>query len=107
MLFRSYFYDFFIQPNTRKFIWRFKKCLFLFIMKPKCIIHLYAEPEIIYARKQELSIDEIREQNRLFEKLFKKNNSYYKIVTTNIAPDEVKNIILELILPDLFRNIED
>jgi len=106
IMFDRYFYDFFIQPNTRNFIWKFKNALLFFIIKPNCIVHLYADPEIIYARKQELSVEEIREQNILFEKLFINNKNYYKIVTSTLSLDEVESNILKLILPSIIKNLE-
>lgn len=106
IIFDRYFYDFFIQPNTRKFIWKFKKILLMFIMKPECVVHLYAEPEIIYARKQELTIEEIRAQNSLFEKLFLNDNRYFKIDTSEVSLDSVEKLVLSKIISNTTNDLE-
>lgn len=69
-----YYYDFFVDPernrmNLPQFIYTI---FYLFIPKPNIVIYLDAEPEVIYSRKQELEIVEIKKQREKYRKLSEK-----------------------------------
>ncbi len=68
MIFDRYFYDYLMQRELMKcpkwlIFWIAK-----LIPKPDILIYLRTQPEIIYDRKQELTMDEIQRQNEVCEK---------------------------------------
>ena len=71
VLYDRYYYDHFIQPTTRELVFPFRKLLLALVAKPDIVIHLNADPEVVYARKQELSKREIAAQNEAISRLVK------------------------------------
>ncbi len=69
VLFDRYFYDYYINGTHRKIPeWLFKLISYL-IPKPDLVIWLKADPAAIYKRKPELSVEQIKWQNRRCHRL--------------------------------------
>lgn len=97
IVFDRYFYDYLIQ---RQFIncprWLICTIASL-IPKPDIIIYLKNQPEVIFSRKSELTIKEIKRQSDICQNLVKKLKNCY-VVTTNSTDeviDKIQRIIIE------------
>lgn len=101
VIFDRYYYDFFVQPNTRNLIWKAKKILYLFIPKPDMIIHLYADGQTVYQRKGELNVKEIDLQNSLFEKLLQDDDKYKMFDTRMYSISELVEKIADAMYNEL------
>ena len=80
VLFDRYYFDF-ITDSERSNIRlnkRFIKLLYVFVIKPKLNILLWANPMDIYKRKQELQPKTIAELTKNYKKLFTSYNHTYK-----------------------------
>ena len=98
VVFDRYFYDFFVQPTTRDLIWPLRHILFALVKKPDIVIHLNANPEVVYARKQELQKNEIKVQNDYYTKLLNHKN-YAVMINTDIKGiDEISAEIFEIFM---------
>lgn len=89
VLYDRYYYDHFFQPTTRELIFPFRKLLLAFVAKPDIVIHLNADPEAVYRRKQELSVREIGEQNRVISRLVKELPYARSVETGDRSVDEI------------------
>jgi thymidylate kinase len=69
IIFDRYFFDYMIQPGPISFHSYFFRIIGLLIPKPDIIIYPFAPPEVIFQRKPELTIDEIKHQSEICEKL--------------------------------------
>lgn len=80
-IFDRYSYDFIVDPRRSKINlpkgWR--KFLVSLTPKPQIMFLLQTKPEIIYERKQELCLEEIRRQCREYEELAKKDRRFIVI----------------------------
>ena len=81
-VFDRYSYDFIVDPlrtklnlpiSVRKFFVRLTP-------QPDIVYILHAQPEVIYSRKKELSLDEIRRQNGEYHKLAKSNSKRFVVL---------------------------
>lgn len=102
VIFDRYYEDLLIDKLRFRYgapIWM-AKVIGIFIPKPKIYILLDASGEVIYNRKQELSIKEINRQRREYRALFqKKKNSY--IIDASKSADEVIYTVEDIILKHL------
>lgn len=98
VVFDRYFYDFFAQPSTRDLIWGVRKVLLFFIPKPDVIIHLVANSEIVYQRKDELSEKEIETQNKYFRRILEEERKCYTIQTDNCDARSVAAKVTDIIV---------
>ncbi len=101
ILFDRYYYDFFAQPTTRDLIIKYKKLLMLFAKKPDIVIHLNANPEVVYKRKQELSINEIQNQNCYLKKTIEGLDNAYTINTDIKTEREIASDVFKIIIEKL------
>lgn len=100
VLYDRYYFDF-INDAKRSNInlsSKLVKPLYRFIYKPDLNMYLYAEPEVILARKQELEEADIRELNGKYIPLFDKYEKRYK----NSKYKKIENLDLE----DTLRQVE-
>jgi len=67
-----------------------------FIPKPDLYFVLVADAEVIYERKKELPLDEIKKQIKKYEQLA--NNKQYIKVNVSKSPDEITNFIIKKIM---------
>ena len=99
-IFDRYIYDFVIDPlRSRINLPKWIRVLFSkMVQQPQIVFVLDAPAEVIYSRKQELSIEEIHRQLDEFAKLKRVGKNFYTI-NANQAPTEMvqdaKGIILE------------
>lgn len=99
VLYDRYYYDF-IADSKRSNIVLNKKViefLYLFINKPKLNIFLYAQPELIRSRKQELDTSTIYSLSDSYKKLFKKlskkqSKTEFKIIENNQLQQSINQI---------------
>lgn len=94
IIFDRYYYDYFAdmkryQYNLPKFL---PRIFYWMIPKPDLVFILYAEPEILYARKQELSLEEIRRQSKEYLKLSKKGDRFRIIDVSNNIEQVTDNV---------------
>lgn len=102
VLYDRYYFDF-INDAKRSNIQinrNVAKALYLFVMKPKLNIFLYAEAETILARKQELNAADITEMSGNYRSLFdelklKFKKSYYTSIENNILDETIAAVLKE------------
>ena len=102
VLYDRYYFDF-INDAKRSNIEinrNVAKALYLFVMKPKLNIFLYAEAEMILARKQELNSADITEMSDNYRSLFdelklKYKKSYYTSIENNILDETITAVLKE------------
>jgi len=92
VIFDRYFYDYMIQRlyiNCPRWVLYFISKI---IPQPDILIYLGNNPETIYARKPELSFEEIKRQLKICECIISRFRNGY-VIDAYVAPDEVvKNI---------------
>jgi thymidylate kinase len=101
VLYDRYYFDFIIDARrsnislNRNFI----RSGYNFIFKPDVNFFLYAEPEIIRQRKQEMNVQDIRKLNddykQLFSELEKSTKKRRYVSINNIDLEKTLNIVLE------------
>jgi len=97
IVFDRYFYDYMIQniyANCPRWLLYVIASL---IPKPDIVIYLKNRPEVIFSRKPELTIDEIKRQSEICENLVKKLKNCY-VVQTNSEDEtliQIQNIIIK------------
>jgi len=101
VLYDRYYFDFIIDARrsnlslSRNFI----RKGYHFIFKPDVNVFLYAEPEIIRQRKQEMEVSDIRkltdDYRQLFVELGKSNKKRKYISINNVNLDDTLNIVLD------------
>ena len=101
VLFDRYYYDHFFQPTTRELIYPFRKLLLGLVAKPDVVIHLSADPEVVYRRKQELSAREIGEQNRVIAGLVRELPFAHTVETGDRDVDEIAKEVFALMAKTL------
>ena len=99
-VFDRYSYDLLVDPTRTRLnlpIWVrkiFVKCM----PHPKVVFYLDASPEVIYKRKQELTLNEITRQNRLYKEVASSNKRFITLDSNrpvSESVDEAIKIILE------------
>lgn len=98
-IFDRYSYDFIVDPGRTRLnlpLWVRKlyvKCM----PHPKIVFYLDADPEVIYKRKQELTLDEITRQTKEYKKISMSDNRFITLDanrSVNESVDEALKIIL-------------
>lgn len=102
ILFDRYYYDFFIQPTMRDLIYPVRYILLTLVYKPDLIIHLNADPYVVYSRKQELDIEEINAQNNYILRLIKNIKNAHTINTTSKSTDIIGIEIFKLLIKKIY-----
>lgn len=98
-IFDRYSYDFIVDPyrSRIKLPAVIRKFFVFFTPKPKIVFVLTAAPEVIYQRKQELSLEEIRRQCLEYKKLSQSGKRFYEIdasKTEEIMSEDAIRIII-------------
>lgn len=90
-VFDRYSYDFIVDPlRTRLNLPRSVQKLFVALTpQPGIVFYLDADPNIIYARKQELSLDEIKRQVAEYRKLVRTNPKRFVTINAEQTPEEM------------------
>jgi len=106
-IFDRYYYDFLIDPQRarislpKKIICFFEKL----IPKPNLVIVLIAEPDVIYNRKKELSLEEIKKQVNNFTILAENKN--FIINNTNDSIINVKKKVFQIIINSMSKRYDN
>ena len=100
IIFDRYYYEYFIQQEFQHCPHFFLNILTFFIPKPDMIIFLKSKPEVVFARKEELSIFEIQEQVISIEAFTNTQSSTVTISGEKTIP-EIKDEIINNILNKL------
>lgn len=99
-VFDRYSYDFIVDPKRTKL--NLPECVRKFFVrltpKPKIVFCLNARPEVVYARKQELSLDEIKRQSELYKKVAESDKKRFVIIDAEQMPDKMANQAVYYIL---------
>ena len=109
LLYDRYYFDFIADPKRANLmgITGFIRPLYAFVFKPELNFLLYADPEVILARKQELSEEDIRQLTASYSHLFDQLNTQSKqsqyIKINNVDLDETMDKI-EKALVDAIGN---
>lgn len=93
VMYDRYYYDHFLQPTTRDLIYPFRKILLRLVKKPDLVVHLNADPNVVYARKQELKPEEIETQNQYIERLLQDVDT---AITINTSTKDISEIAKEV-----------
>lgn len=103
-IFDRYSYDFIVDPRRSKINLPkgIRKFLVSLTPKPKLVFVLMAEPEKIYERKQELSLEEIGRQCGEYKKLAKKNKRFVEVDASQEPIRMAENATEKII--ELFTN---
>ncbi len=94
VLYDRYYFDFIIDSRRSNIVLPkgFLKFCYAFIFKPQVNVFLFAPAEVIYSRKQEMSINDISalttEYKELFDELGRDNKRQQYLVINNINLDE-------------------
>ncbi|MFN8154942.1 MAG: hypothetical protein U0Y08_11685 [Bacteroidia bacterium] len=94
VLYDRYYFDFIIDSRRSNIVLPkgFLKFCYAFIFKPQVNVFLFAPAEVIYSRKQEMSITDISalttEYKELFDELGKDNKREQYLVINNVNLDE-------------------
>ena len=99
-IFDRYSYDFIVDPlrtklNLPKWVRRFFVAL---TPKPEVIFVLNAQPEVIYARKQELTLREITRQVGEYQKITKKNPQRFVTINATKTPNQMAEEAVKILL---------
>lgn len=98
-IFDRYSYDFLIDPLRSRInlpIW-VRKLYVKLTPQPKIVFYLHADPDVIFKRKQELTLEEITRQNKIYLDLANSHDRF-KILDANRHYDESVDEALEIIL---------
>jgi thymidylate kinase len=97
VVFDRYFYDYMMQrlyTNCPRWL---LNLIAKIIPQPDILIFLKNSPEIIYARKPELSVEEIKRQSKICEDITRQfKNSF--VIDTSMSPDQVVKNIQQIIV---------
>lgn len=90
-IFDRYSYDFLVDPlRTKLNLPRSVRNFFVALTpQPDIVFYLDADPNIIYIRKQELSLDEIKRQIGEYRKLVKTNSKRFVTINAEQTPEEM------------------
>ena len=98
ILYDRYYYDFFTQPTTRDLIYPCRRFLLALVKRPDIIIHLNADPEVVYSRKQELCLEEIAAQNIYMKRVLKDVKNSYIVITSTKSANEIAAEVFKIII---------
>lgn len=99
-IFDRYSYDFLVDPKRIRLNLPFwiRNMYVKLMPHPKIVFYLDASPDVIYRRKQELTLDEITKQNILYKKLTSSNKRFITLDSNrpvNESVEEAIKIILD------------
>ena len=103
IIYDRYYYDYLIQPPYRSFInlpFGLKRLLGWMVPKPHLVICFKAEAAVLYARKQEETLEELEELVFVYNDFLNKNN-FVKKIDAHEPKEKVLRDILEQFSKDL------
>lgn len=99
-VFDRYSYDFIVDPKRTKL--RLTKNIRKFFVsltpQPKIVFYLDANPNVIFARKQELTLDEITRQVDEYRRLIKTNKQRFILINAEQRPSKMVDESIIIIL---------
>ena len=101
-----YIYDFLIDPRRARInlpYW-LRKIFTQLVLEPRIVFILLTDAEIIYARKQELTIVEIKRQIAEFTKLSKSHKRFI-ILDASKTPEELVDEAMGIIIEKFTQRI--
>lgn len=104
VIFDRYYYDYFADMKRYKYSlpsW-FPAAFEWMIPKPDMVFVLDGSPEVLYERKKELPIEELRKQCSVFHKLAQKEKNFY-LIDVNRDVDVIVDDITRTILKETAR----
>lgn len=95
VIYDRYFHDIWVDPKRYRFSGSFKLFWFLekLLPKPDVFLVLYAEPKILYSRKQEVPLIEISRQVQQYKQLTSCIEQAYLVNTAESIDDSVRQIM--------------
>lgn len=105
-VFDRYSYDLYVDPRRTKLnLPDWLRKLYVKMMRhPKIVFCLKAKPETIYARKQELSLEEIRRQLSVYEEVTSFSGNFV-VIDAEQKPDVMANCAMENILEKFCKRL--
>lgn len=99
-VFDRYSYDFIVDPRRTKLnLPEWVRRIFVALTpQPKIVFVLNATPEVIFARKQELTLEEISRQIKLYRKVAKRNPKRFVIIDAEQTPQKMVKEAVEILL---------
>lgn len=97
VFFDRHFNEFFVQNSFANVSRRYLGFLSKFVTKPDLSVLVIAEPETIYERKQELTLDEIRKQIKIYTDICD-NNLNGRIIKNDGSIEEASREVLVLLI---------
>lgn len=97
-IFDRYIYDFLIDPYRSRInlpYW-LRELFSKLVMQPKIVFVLLADEEIIYSRKQELTLEEIRRQSGELKRLSKRSKRFV-VIDASQTPQEMVDQALKIV----------
>jgi len=93
ILYDRYYFDYIVDSKRANIVLppKFIKALYRFVFKPDLNVLLYADPDLILARKQELSEEDIRKLTGDFKALFGEFDNKHKASTYL----QINNVVLK------------
>lgn len=97
-IFDRYIYDFLIDPSRSKINlpFRIRKIFTRLVIQPRLVFILITDAEVIYSRKQELTIPEINRQLTAFKKL-SRSNKRFVVLDASQNPEEIVSQAINVI----------
>ena len=105
-IYDRYIYDFLIDPRRARInlpYW-LRKIFTQLVLEPRIVFILLTDAEIIYARKQELTILEIKRQIAEFTKLSKSHKRFI-ILDASKTPEELVDEAMGIIIEKFTQRI--
>jgi thymidylate kinase len=105
-IYDRYIYDFLIDPYRSRISLPYwlRKQFTNMVIQPRIVFVLLTDAEIIYKRKQELSIDEINRQILEFNKLAKSHKRYF-VLDALKTPEELVKDAMKIIISHFTKRI--
>jgi thymidylate kinase len=92
-VFDRYSYDFLVDPKRSRINLpiSIRRFFVRFMPHPKVVFYLDASPSIIYERKQELTLDEIARQNKIYEDVASSNDRFITLDSSRPVSESVED----------------
>lgn len=89
--FARYFYDYYFQIANKNVPRSFLNVILKLIPKPEVVFYISRSAEDIYEKKPELSLDEIKRQQRIIESLCDEHDNFFKLDSSKGVDEMISN----------------
>ena len=100
-VFDRYFYEYFLQKQFMKCPQWFLSLISRIIAQPDALVFLQNEPEVVYTRKQELSVEEIAQYSQVCARIVDLHPNGFTVHTS--SKEDVLNEIQGIVISQLQR----